>query len=281
MTAIVLGWDPDRRDGWQFAYTSILDTVRATGFAAVAWPAHSTATPGADAWIILQGATERGLLGHGIVATPAHDDAGSLTIDVDLLLPRGEHIPESVLLGRVPDFAWGAGLPAGTPLAAADEQLVRAVWAEHVSPSDADPVAPIPGTLPASALTRTLVNRYEQDPDARRLCVAHHGTGCTVCGFDFEATYGELGRGFIQLHHIVPGLQLTSDYVLDPVTDLVPLCPNCHAMAHRRTPDPYSPAELRRLIRGSSHLEGEVVSPEELLAQADARRIMGTQNRDQ
>ena len=276
MTAIVLGWDPDRRDGWQFAYTSVLDTVRTKGFATVAWPAQSAAALGADAWIILQGAAERGLLGHGIVATPAHDDDASLIIDVDLLLPRGEHIPESVLLSRIPDFAWDAELVAGPPLDATDEQLMRAVWAEHVSPSDTDPVAPIPGTLPASALTRTSVNRYEHDPDARRFCVAHHGAGCTVCGFDFEATYGELGRGFIQMHHIVPRSQLTSAYMLEPVTDLVPLCPNCHAMAHRRTPDPYSPAELRRLIRGSSHLEGEVVSPEELLAQADARRILGT-----
>ena len=276
MTAIVLSWDPDRRSGWQFAYTSVLDTMRATGFATVAWPARSAATLGADAWIILQGTSERGLLGHGIVATPARDDAASLSIDVDLLLPRGEHIPESVLLDRIPNFAWDAELHAGTPLAAADERLLRAVWAEQVSPSDTAPVAPIPGTLPASALTRTSVNRYEQDPDARRLCVAHHGAGCTVCGFDFEATYGELGRGFIQVHHIVPGSQLTSKYVLDPVTDLVPLCPNCHAMAHRRTPDPYSPAELRRLIRGSTHLEGDVVSPEELVAQADARRILGT-----
>ncbi|MHA7292503.1 HNH endonuclease [Arthrobacter sp. HLT1-21] len=275
MTAIVLGWDPDRRDGWQFAYTSILDTLHVTGFATVTWPVPSGAIPGTDAWILVQGTTERGLLGHGIVATSADDDGASLTVDVDLLLPRGEHIPESVLLSRVPNLVGDAPPASGTPLAATDEHLLRAVWADYVPPSVTDPVSPIPGTLPASALTRTVANRYERDPEARRLCVAHHGTGCSVCGFNFEETYGELGAGFIQVHHIVPGSQLTSDYVLDPVTDLVPLCPNCHAMAHRRTPDPYSPAELRRLIRGSVHLEGAVVSPAELRAQADARRILG------
>ncbi|MHA7154787.1 HNH endonuclease [Arthrobacter sp. TMN-50] len=274
MTAIVLGWDPDRRDGWQFPYTSILDTLRITGFATVAWPVSSAAIPCAEAWIVLQGTTERGLLGHGIVTMSA-DDGASLTVDVDLLLPRGEHIPEPMLLSRVPSLAWDTLLTTGIRLDATDEQLLRAVWADHVPSSDTDPVNPTPGTLPTSALTRTSVNRYERDPEARRLCVAHHGTGCSACGFNFEATYGEFGRGFIQVHHIVPEAQLTADYVLDPVTDLVPLCPNCHTMAHRRTPHPFSPAELRRLIRESVHLEGSIVSPAELRAQADARRILG------
>lgn len=284
MTAIMLGWDPDHREGWQFAYASAADTIRHDSVVSIRWPvSFPFVAAGADVWILLQGAHERGLLGHGTVAPSSlgtadrsADDGGSLTVDLDLLLPRGEHITESVLLDRVPGVGWDADPPSGTSLAPWDELLLRTVWAERVPASVFDPVTPIPGTLPTSALTRIAVNRHERDADAVRQCIAHHGTSCAVCRFNFEESYGELGRGFIQVHHIVPGLRVDADYVLDPLTDLVPLCPNCHAMAHRRTPEPYSPAELRRLIRPSIHLAGSVVDPVELRAQEDAARILGS-----
>ncbi|MHA7272973.1 HNH endonuclease [Arthrobacter sp. TMT4-20] len=272
MTAIMLGWNPDLREGWQFAYASVQDAVHDAGFASVRWPAVvPSVAPGSDVWLVLQGANERGLFGHGTVVMMP-DDGGLLTLDVDLLLPRGEHIPEAVLFGRVP----GLPLDDGAAVLSVDhEQLLRAVWADYAPSSEAHPVDPTAGTLPASALLRSRVNRYEHDPEAHRQCIAHHGSSCAVCRFNFEETYGTLGAGFIQVHHIVPGPQLTADYVLDPLTDLVPMCANCHAMAHRRAPNPYSPAELRRLLRGSTSLRGAVVSPEELLSQADAQRILG------
>ncbi|WP_035763829.1 HNH endonuclease [Arthrobacter sp. H20] len=280
MTAIVLGWNPDRWDGWQFAYTPVLDVLHDTGFASVRCPlsTHLAIPAGTDVWLILQGAHERGLLGHGIATTDTSADRSTsqVTFDVDLLLPRGEHIPETALLHRVPGLDWESNPISGTLLATNDEQMLRAVWADHAPSSEIDPVDPVPGTLPASALTRVSVNRYERDPEARRQCIAHQGTSCSVCRFNFEDAYGALGHGFIQVHHIVPVSQIDADYVLDPLTDLVPLCPNCHAMAHSRTPAPYSPAELRRLIRASTHMEGTVLSPEELSAQENAARILGT-----
>jgi 5-methylcytosine-specific restriction protein A len=68
-----------------------------------------------------------------------------------------------------------------------------------------------------------------------------------ICGFDFEARYGEFGKGFIQVHHIVPVSEIGERYVVDPKSDLVPVCPNCHAMIHRRHP-PLSIGELREII---------------------------------
>ncbi|WP_237715227.1 HNH endonuclease [Arthrobacter sp. TB 23] len=269
MTAIMLGWNPDLREGWQFAYSAVQDAVHDAGFASVRWPAVvPPVPPGSDVWLVLQGANERGLFGHGTVVTTP-DDGGLL--DVDLLLPRGEHIPEAVLFGRVPGLPFDDGAAV---LTVDHEQLLRAVWADYAPSSENHPVDPTAGTLPASALLRSRVNRYEHDPEAHRQSIAHHGSSCAVCHFNFEETYGTLGAGFIQVHHIVPGPQLTADYVLDPLTDLVPMCANCHAMAHRRAPNPYSPAELRRLIRPSSHLEGSVVDPVEQRAQEDAARIL-------
>lgn len=97
------------------------------------------------------------------------------------------------------------------------------------------------------AVSQVLVNRYERDPNARAMCIKHHGATCAVCGFDFEERFGPIGAGFIHVHHIVPLADVRSAYVVDPVNDMNPVCPNCHAMLHRRKP-PYSLDELRNLL---------------------------------
>ena len=48
------------------------------------------------------------------------------------------------------------------------------------------------------------VSRIERDPAARRECVRIFGAACMVCGFDFQDRYGEIGSGFIHVHHINP-----------------------------------------------------------------------------
>jgi 5-methylcytosine-specific restriction enzyme A len=69
-----------------------------------------------------------------------------------------------------------------------------------------------------------------------------------VCGFNFERVYGALGGDFIHVHHLVPVTSLRREREVDPVADLVPVCPNCHAMIHQVTP-PLEIARLKELIR--------------------------------
>lgn len=75
-------------------------------------------------------------------------------------------------------------------------------------------------------------NRYERSIEARKKAIKYHGLKCVVCGMDFEETYGELGRGFIHIHHIIP-ISSKGRTKIDYKKDLVPVCPNCHAMLHR------------------------------------------------
>ena len=77
------------------------------------------------------------------------------------------------------------------------------------------------------------VNAYERDPKARKACINHYGTSCAVCGFNFEAAYGSVGKDFIHVHHLNPIALTHGEYELDPIGDLRPVCPNCHAMLHR------------------------------------------------
>ena len=77
------------------------------------------------------------------------------------------------------------------------------------------------------------VNSYERNPLARQKCIDAHGFKCSVCGLDFGKRYGNIGRGFIHVHHIVPISTIGKEYKIDPINELVPVCPNCHAMLHR------------------------------------------------
>lgn len=90
------------------------------------------------------------------------------------------------------------------------------------------------------------VNAYERDPKARTECLKIHGCVCKVCSFSFEKMYGELGKDYIHVHHIVPLFLRQGQYQVDPKTDLIPVCPNCHAMLHRSNP-PITPGELREI----------------------------------
>ena len=103
-------------------------------------------------------------------------------------------------------------------------------------------------TYEDGAARQVLVNRYERDAKARRRCIEHHGVCCAVCGHDFEKRYGEIGKGFIHVHHLRPLGRLKSSYRLDPRKDLIPVCPNCHAMLHRQDP-PFDIEQLRARLR--------------------------------
>lgn len=92
------------------------------------------------------------------------------------------------------------------------------------------------------------VNAYERNPKARQRCIETFGYRCSVCDFDFELRYGPSGRGLIHVHHLHPLSAIGGDYQIDPVRDLRPICPNCHAMIHRQDP-PYTIEQLRAMLR--------------------------------
>jgi 5-methylcytosine-specific restriction protein A len=104
------------------------------------------------------------------------------------------------------------------------------------------------GGLPEGARVRIEVSRYERDRRNRAAAIAIHGHGCKVCGADFAKMYGETAAGFIEVHHLTPVSQMGAGYVINPSTDLMPLCPNCHRVAHMKNP-PYTPSEIQQLLQ--------------------------------
>ncbi|MDZ4255027.1 MAG: HNH endonuclease [Sulfuritalea sp.] len=96
------------------------------------------------------------------------------------------------------------------------------------------------------------VSAFERNPVARQRCIAHYGTGCSVCGFSFGATYGGSAKNYIHVHHLKPLASIGEEYVIDPIKDLRPVCANCHAVIHLRQP-PYSIEEVKGMLCGDSN----------------------------
>ncbi len=88
---------------------------------------------------------------------------------------------------------------------------------------------------------------YERDAKAREQCILYYGPVCVVCKFDFFQFYGELGFGFIHVHHVTD-IAMQGGARINPKNDLVPVCPNCHAMLHRYAKPARSPDKLREII---------------------------------
>ena len=95
------------------------------------------------------------------------------------------------------------------------------------------------------------VNAYERNLNARRICIDYYGTRCIICNFDFKNKYGEIGKDYIHVHHIIPLSTINEEYEIDPIKDLRPVCPNCHAIIHKKKP-PYLIEELKEIIRNEN-----------------------------
>jgi 5-methylcytosine-specific restriction enzyme A len=132
----------------------------------------------------------------------------------------------SAIRGFVPELTECSLTKIGTKWFATPT-AVAATFAEELT---------TPGTYLEGAASTVLVNSYERNPKARAACVAHYGTKCVVCHFNFADLYGELGAGYSHVHHLVPLASIGVEYELDAIRDLRPVCPNCHSMLHRRRP---------------------------------------------
>ncbi len=102
-----------------------------------------------------------------------------------------------------------------------------------------------------------VADRYERSRSARQACLQANGTVCAICGFDFAKAYGAEFAGIIQVHHITPISEIGHEYQVDPVHDLIPVCPNCHVALHSKPGGTYTPDELRALLRRAENDENK------------------------
>jgi putative restriction endonuclease len=98
------------------------------------------------------------------------------------------------------------------------------------------------------ALKKVIVNAYERSNAARAKCLHHYGCKCVVCGTILSEIYGEIAQGFIHVHHIKQLSEVNDEYQIDPISDLRPVCPTCHAIIHLKK-TPYSIEEVQQFMQ--------------------------------
>jgi len=89
--------------------------------------------------------------------------------------------------------------------------------------------------------------RYERNSRAREECLLHYGPICSVCGINLAEKYGDIAQGYVHVHHLAQLADINEEYKVDPITDLRPVCPNCHAVIHMRNP-PFTIEEVKKFI---------------------------------
>lgn len=137
----------------------------------------------------------------------------------------------------------GATVKTGRKIYEKYLELVKDGFAEAIFPDEVEN-----DTKYSEGKTRqVVVNNYERNTLARQKCIDHYGLNCQVCDFNFQIVYGDLGRDFIHVHHIVDIATIGKEYSVDPIKDLVPVCPNCHAMLHKNKPA-FTITELKSII---------------------------------
>lgn len=205
------------------------------------------------------GVEPKGIIGCGYVASTryehAHWDegralAGDKAWRTDLLfrvLAETPLISFDELKSEFPSHRWtpqSSGTTIPDPIAEALWKRIQSDPSTSFTPSTADEVR-----LYAEGRPRlTTIKTYDRDSAARQRCLQAHGYGCSVCDFDFEKTYGKLGAQFIEVHHLKQLADAGPDHVINPETDLAPVCANCHRMLHKSRP-PFSIEQLQAILR--------------------------------
>ena len=92
--------------------------------------------------------------------------------------------------------------------------------------------------LPEGTVKEISITAFERSKNAVSACKKYYQKRdgklvCQICGFDFGAFYGEEYEDMVHIHHVIPLAAIRENYEVNPVEDLLPVCPNCHMVLHR------------------------------------------------
>lgn len=189
-------------------------------------------SPGDVAYVQRTGLRSNGVFARGVVTQGAHQGEGIQVVGLRLheFLPIGSELGRSQIVAQAGyDAPW-------TPMASGNvipERILAAIERLWPTSTIAKPSAAL---LIEGAATSVTVTAYERNPIAREKCLQHYGNCCFACGFSFRETYGEGVTGCIHVHHLESVATRGGEHVVDPVKDLRPVCPNCHAVLHLTKP---------------------------------------------
>ncbi len=266
MATYLLTWNPNK---WQWAdLQDDIEQIAQNSFCDGRWSTGVTKKihRGDRLFLMKLGTKPRGIMASGWAISEVFEgthwgDINKLALYIDghfdtILDPEKDNLLPFVLLsmGIYQKMNW---TPQASGVKIPDDVAYQLEidWAKHNNSSVPVHSINYPDEIVDDGVTfhegvkkEVLVNIYERNPEARAICIKNYGATCSICGFNFVEKYGKIGEGFIHVHHLQALSEIRKDYVLDPIKDLRPVCPNCHAMLHQRQ-KPYSIEELKEIIK--------------------------------
>ncbi len=267
MTTLLLAWNPKR---WRWDDIEEMSQLIKSGKLVTArWSCGKSKRlqDGDRIFFIKLGQEPKGIFASGRIARGSYEDIHwddekaslektALFVDVQfdtLLNSENEKILPRHLLskGSLMAMHWdtqmsGIQIPDGIALELEKQWESFASLQSFLSPEE----LPESNLYYEGAIQKVTVNAYERNVTARKKCVDHYGASCFICGFDFGKVFGKLGDGFIHVHHLQPLSEIKAEYQVNSINDLRPVCPNCHATIHRRSPS-LSIEEIQALLSHS------------------------------
>ncbi|MBN2892968.1 MAG: HNH endonuclease [Bacteroidales bacterium] len=249
--AFLFAWNPDN---WKWIdLEKNLEELKNTGKVTLKWSciSHNKVRPGDRAFLIRLGVNPKGLIGSGkVISEPflsphwgdKDKDVHRVLIEFDVLIDAEK---EQILLlenlkNKLKNQNW---TPQSSGISIKNEIIpeLEKEWFNFLATTKLsfnpfeEKTDNSRSFVEGSALQVTQT-RYERNIEARNECLKHYGFTCVVCGFNFEKTFGNLGYKFIHVHHLTEVSRIKKEYNVNPIADLRPVCPNCHAMLHKQNP---------------------------------------------
>lgn len=205
--------------------------------------------PGTRFYLIRLGSEPRGLVGSGWTTSEPFDAphwdlnraaegiaARFADIYFDVLEEKPLIDMQELNTAPFSDFHWSTQM-SGIQIPSTVAEAIETLWNKRTHEKTFGLEELQPGqNISEGHAKQVLVNKYERSSKARALCLAHYGLRCSVCNLLLSDLYGPLAFDLIHVHHLTPLAEIQSDYVVDPIRDLRPVCPNCHAVIHSQQP---------------------------------------------
>lgn len=257
-------WNSDQKNGtWGNDIERHIEQLNRTGSYADTWRCgNGNVKVGDRAFLIKLGEGKRGIHASGYISSERFRDkhwspennseVDYVMIDFDFLInpERDEILPIDFLKGLESGQVkqhWSSQ-SSGIEIRKEVVPALEEAWLNLLPEQGQRPIGSSNDKFMEGRYTELISKRYERNPHARNACLAYHGHKCSVCDFDFRGFYGEIGQNFIHVHHLTQISTTAKPYVVDPIKDLRPVCPNCHAMLHKRT-IPFTIEELKSKIK--------------------------------
>jgi 5-methylcytosine-specific restriction protein A len=250
MRTFLLSWNPNQWR-WDYLHDSIRH-VTSQGFSDDHWSCGNRRDidMGDRFFLIRLGKNPRGIVASGFVTSPAFDGPhwdedravdGDTSIYVNVrfdAITENPTIPIAELDQPPMESVHWHSQSSGTQIEAAVAAAVEELWRSRVAIQPISLAAQLPDSRPLTEGTRRQVvtTAFERSEGARRKCLEHYGYACACCGIVLAKVYGPIANDFIHVHHRVPLSDIGESHSVDPINDLVPVCPTCHAIIHLNDP---------------------------------------------